>query len=180
MSKPPLFPEKSAAGIAIDPRTLDRVIPESRRPDGTLRKERRIRPGFTPQEDVARFRGTRQQAADARSLPKGQILGWVTPGAPPPAKKEPLSKAAKKNEKRKEKRKKEKDEEGVRESWDSEEEGDAKAEVQAKGADAPNWAAEPETPESLAVKAKAKAAREQAAAEEDAVADKLGKLSVGS
>jgi partner of Y14 and mago len=35
MSKPPLFPEQSASGIAIDPRTLDRVIPESRRADGT-------------------------------------------------------------------------------------------------------------------------------------------------
>jgi partner of Y14 and mago protein len=35
MSKPPLFPEQSASGIALDPRTLDRVIPESRRSDGT-------------------------------------------------------------------------------------------------------------------------------------------------
>ena len=35
MSKPPLFPDKTASGIAIDPRTLDRVIPESRRADGS-------------------------------------------------------------------------------------------------------------------------------------------------
>lgn len=35
MSKPPLFPQQSASGIAIDPRTLDRVIPESRRADGS-------------------------------------------------------------------------------------------------------------------------------------------------
>ena len=35
MSKPPLFPQQSASGIAVDPRTLDRVIPESRRADGT-------------------------------------------------------------------------------------------------------------------------------------------------
>lgn len=35
MSKPPLFPEQTASGIAIDPRTLDRVIPESRRSDGS-------------------------------------------------------------------------------------------------------------------------------------------------
>ncbi|KAI0028075.1 hypothetical protein K488DRAFT_28363, partial [Vararia minispora EC-137] len=57
---PPLNADKTAAGIIVDPRTLDRVIPESRRADGSLRKERRIRPGFTPQEDVARFRSTRQ------------------------------------------------------------------------------------------------------------------------
>ena len=35
MSKPPLFPEQTASGIAIDPRSLDRVIPESRRADGS-------------------------------------------------------------------------------------------------------------------------------------------------
>lgn len=35
MSKPPLFPQKTASGIAIDPRSLDRVVPESRRADGS-------------------------------------------------------------------------------------------------------------------------------------------------
>jgi partner of Y14 and mago protein len=35
MSKPPVIPEKSLAGIAVDPRTLERVIPESKRSDGT-------------------------------------------------------------------------------------------------------------------------------------------------
>jgi hypothetical protein len=35
MSKPPLFPQQSASGIAVDPRTLDRVVPESRRTDGS-------------------------------------------------------------------------------------------------------------------------------------------------
>lgn len=34
MSLPPINPDKTAAGIALDPRTLERVIPESRRPDG--------------------------------------------------------------------------------------------------------------------------------------------------
>ena len=35
MSRPPIYPETTAAGIAVDPRTLERVIPESRRPDGS-------------------------------------------------------------------------------------------------------------------------------------------------
>jgi partner of Y14 and mago protein len=35
MSLPPLNPEKTAAGIIIDPRTLERVVPQSRRKDGT-------------------------------------------------------------------------------------------------------------------------------------------------
>jgi partner of Y14 and mago protein len=81
MARPPLFPDQSAAGIAIDPRTLERVIPESKRSDGTVRKQLKIRPGFTPQEDVSRFRGSRQQAMDATALPKGHILGWVAPSA---------------------------------------------------------------------------------------------------
>ena len=34
MSRPPINPEKSLAGIAVDPLTLERVVPESRRPDG--------------------------------------------------------------------------------------------------------------------------------------------------
>ena len=35
MSRPPLNPAKTTAGIAVDPQTLERVIPESKRPDGT-------------------------------------------------------------------------------------------------------------------------------------------------
>lgn len=35
MSKPAIIPDTSVAGIAVDPRTLERVIPESRRPDGS-------------------------------------------------------------------------------------------------------------------------------------------------
>lgn len=32
---PDVVPKKSVSGIAVDPKTLDRVIPESRRTDGT-------------------------------------------------------------------------------------------------------------------------------------------------
>jgi len=110
MSRPPINPDKTTAGIAFDPQTLERVIPESRRPDGTVRKQIKIRPGFTPQEDVRRFRGTKQAQMDINTLPKGHIIGW----APPPTStsgsstSKPLSKSAKKNAKRKEKREKEK------------------------------------------------------------------------
>ncbi|KAG5641402.1 hypothetical protein DXG03_005338 [Asterophora parasitica] len=107
MSRPPINPDKTVAGIALDPQTLERVIPESRRPDGTVRKQIKIRPGFTPQEDVRKFRGTRQAQMDANALPKGHIIGW----APPPqstaaasGSAKPLSKAAKKNAKRREKK----------------------------------------------------------------------------
>jgi len=145
MSKPDLFPKQSVAGIAVDPRTLERVIPESRRADGSLRKERKIRPGFTPQEDVSRFRGSRQQQMDRSSLPKGHILGWVAPagatknagGKPefPPLSAgssggagggtdKPLSKTAAKNAKRKAKKIAEK-EKIIAENWDDSEDEDS-------------------------------------------------------
>ncbi|KAA1466185.1 hypothetical protein DENSPDRAFT_830938 [Dentipellis sp. KUC8613] len=172
MSLPPLNPQKTTAGIAVDPRTLERVIPESRRPDGTVRKQIKIRPGFTPQEDVQRFRGSRQQAMDARALPKGQIMGWVAPSAP--AKKEgeskPLSKSAKKNEKRKEKRKQEQ-EKKVLHSWESDSsEGEQKAAAvqDTKGSAAKAGGHTSDTPN--------KATTDSAGA--DAVAEKLEKLKV--
>ncbi|KAJ7904444.1 hypothetical protein B0H14DRAFT_2328394, partial [Mycena olivaceomarginata] len=105
-------------GIALDPHTLERVIPESKRPDGTVRKQIKIRPGFTPQEDVRRFRGTKQAQQDANALPKGHIIGW----APPPTSQasgsaaKPMSKSAKKNAKRREKK------EVVAENWEDDDE----------------------------------------------------------
>ncbi|KAH7887810.1 hypothetical protein F5I97DRAFT_1785714, partial [Phlebopus sp. FC_14] len=123
MSRPPVFAEQTASGIAVDPRTLERVIPESKRADGSVRKQLRIRPGFTPQEDVTRFRGTRQQAMDAAALPKGHILGWVAPSsaaqpkgktsAPPP------NKNAKKRASQRAKKAAEKAE-AVKDSWEDE------------------------------------------------------------
>ncbi|KAH9050089.1 hypothetical protein EDB84DRAFT_728520 [Lactarius hengduanensis] len=186
MSKPPLFPQKTTAGIAIDPGTLDRVIPESRRADGSVRKERKVRPGFTPQEDVARFRSVRQQAVDARALPKGHIPGWSPPGAPTPEKKEAHSKSAKKNEKRKEKRK-EKLQETVRESWESEDDEDVIASPASKDAEAVPTQAVDSTPSApgqhtqndpheKAERPASKIASPES--EVDAVADKLDKLSV--
>ncbi|KAJ2931659.1 hypothetical protein H1R20_g5443, partial [Candolleomyces eurysporus] len=149
MSKPPLNPEKTVAGISLDPQTLERVVPESRRPDGSVRKQLKIRPGFTPQEDVKRFRGTKQAQMDQNALPKGHIIGWVPPSSASSASK-PLSKSAKKNAKRKEKRAQEKVAEvqnaPVPDSWedDEDEEGDKGAAAPAAEADAPKTP--PESP----------------------------------
>lgn len=46
-----------------------------------VRKEKKIKPGYTPPEDVSRFRGTRQAQMDSTALPKGQILGWLPPSS---------------------------------------------------------------------------------------------------
>jgi partner of Y14 and mago protein len=130
MSRPPINPAKTTAGIALDPQTLERVIPESKRPDGTVRKQIKIRPGFTPQEDVRRFRGTKQAQMDINTLPKGHIIGWV----PPPTSTSTsgsslLSKRAKKNAKKKANKNK-------REEEEEEEDLDKRA----KGEDVPeNW-----------------------------------------
>ncbi|GJN93771.1 hypothetical protein Rhopal_006829-T1 [Rhodotorula paludigena] len=49
------FPSTSASGISRNA-DGDRVVASSFRPDGSVRKERKIRPGFTPTEDIARYR----------------------------------------------------------------------------------------------------------------------------
>jgi len=121
MSLPPLDPNRTASGIALDPRTLERVVPETKRADGSVRKEIRIRPGFTPQEDVSRFRGSRQQQVDRTALPKGHILGWVAPSSEgakkPGASTATKSKSAKKNEKKREKKREDK-ERIIKENWE--------------------------------------------------------------
>lgn len=158
---PPPIAEKSTSGIAVDPRTLNRVVPESRRPDGryvhdplafrphlmlfhSIRKEIRIRPGFTPQEDVTRFRGTRQSQMDRIALPAGHILGWVAPSSaskPKPSEtRGSTSKSAKKNEKRRGKRDKKK-EEIIRANWEEDAVKDADG--------APNWAETAKTHEPM-------------------------------
>ncbi|KAF7355253.1 hypothetical protein MSAN_01441300 [Mycena sanguinolenta] len=164
MSLPPINPDKTAAGIAIDPQTLERVIPESRRPDGTIRKQIKIRPGFTPQEDVRRFRGTKQAQQDANALPKGHIIGWAPPPTSPASGSgtKPMSKSAKKNAKRRENKKEEK-KEAVSENWEDDDESpspaagvaqDSAGVDQKKGprsssgsghtSENPNWAAAPD------------------------------------
>lgn len=79
------------SGLVQDAQTGDCVIPASVRADGSVRKERRVRPGFLPLEDVPRFRSRRllerkeaeRQEGQARmerskgeeNIPKGATKG---------------------------------------------------------------------------------------------------------
>lgn len=93
-----------------------------------LRKELKIRPGYTPEEDIKRFRSTRMAEQDARAATKGVVPGAKTTTTT----KQPavaMSKAQKKNFKRKEKRRGEEEvggeesgEEGERKGKEEEEE----------------------------------------------------------
>ncbi|GBG76267.1 hypothetical protein CBR_g22015 [Chara braunii] len=88
----------SAAQGARPLKPGERIIPPSRRPDGSMRKEIRIRAGYTPQDEVARYES------------KGAIFLKGKPTVPPgydPVEDAPgrvKSKAAIRNEKRKQKR----------------------------------------------------------------------------
>lgn len=93
----------------------------------SVRKQIKIRPGFTPQEDISRFRGSKQAQMDSNALPKGHIVGWTPPPttSPSSASTTPKSKSAKKNEKRKEKRKeKAVVVEKIKDNWDDDDEDD--------------------------------------------------------
>ncbi|PWN45464.1 hypothetical protein IE81DRAFT_344768 [Ceraceosorus guamensis] len=76
MSKPAV-PGQATTASGIVESGQERVIPGSVRADGSQRKERKVRPGFTPAEDVGRFRSSRQQAAEAlsRRPPPGSVPG---------------------------------------------------------------------------------------------------------
>jgi partner of Y14 and mago protein len=79
-----------------------RVIPTSRRADGSIRKERMIRPGYTPPEDVARYTN--------RVLDAARPANSISSMAPRPVptttntNNTPKTKSQLKNEKRKAKR----------------------------------------------------------------------------
>ncbi|KAL8276105.1 hypothetical protein RQP46_011487 [Phenoliferia psychrophenolica] len=127
MSRAPTLPHtliKPASASGIIDKDGTRVVQGSRRPDGTYRKELKIRPGFTPEEDVTRYRTTRAAEAEARAAIKGRVPG-LAPNAVAAAL-TGMSKAQKKNSRRKEKRRGEDGEEIVSED---EEGGTAAKEV---------------------------------------------------
>ncbi|KAH9861558.1 hypothetical protein J1614_011308 [Plenodomus biglobosus] len=94
-------PSISKAGITTSA-TGERHIPASVRPDGTLRKEIRVRPGYRPPEDVEVYKN--RTAEGFRTRGKAGI-----PGAEPLKSQDDAAKsspAANKNAKRREARKK--------------------------------------------------------------------------
>ncbi|RIB00751.1 hypothetical protein C2G38_2129228 [Gigaspora rosea] len=82
--------DKAAPSGIVTTEANERVIPASRRADGTLRKERRVRPGFVPQEDIIRYKNKFVAEREPVSSPK------VEP---------PKTKSQKKNAKRNAKKK---------------------------------------------------------------------------
>ncbi|GAA5860943.1 hypothetical protein JCM8547_003896 [Rhodosporidiobolus lusitaniae] len=74
-----VFQERTVAGISKN-HDGDRVVSASVRPDGTVRKELKIRPGFTPQEDVALYRSRGAVEADQQRATRGAVPG-LRPGA---------------------------------------------------------------------------------------------------
>ncbi|KAF9111710.1 hypothetical protein BGX27_004552 [Mortierella sp. AM989] len=89
-----------------------RIIPMTRRPDGSFRKERKVRPGYTPPEDVAKYTN---RVLDA-IRPTSSISSLTTPPANNDNNNNTLkTKSQIKNEKRKAKRK----EDGPAESSES-------------------------------------------------------------
>ena len=77
----------------------DSVIPASTRPDGSVRKEIRVKPGYKPPEDVAVYKNRTAEAWKNRG--KGGV-----PGADVEEKEPPHKAATNKNAKRREARKK--------------------------------------------------------------------------
>lgn len=61
--------EPTTAGIIK--RGEERIIPGSQRADGSFRKERKVRPGFTPVEDVKRYTIPQRRTANPGSVRPG-------------------------------------------------------------------------------------------------------------
>lgn len=70
MSSSSLLPN-SSSGIAIDPSSGTRHIPSSTRPDGSKRKEIKIRPGYKPPEDVEVYKNRTAEAWKTRGVGAG-------------------------------------------------------------------------------------------------------------
>ena len=53
------------------------MVPESKRSDGSIRKERKIKPGFTALEDVATFESKGQRLKKEAAKKYGVVPGMV-------------------------------------------------------------------------------------------------------
>ncbi|KAJ5619656.1 hypothetical protein N7510_003640 [Penicillium lagena] len=138
----------SKSGITTDAATGERYIPSSVRPDGSKRREIRVRPGYKPPEDVELYKN-RAAAAWKNRGGKGGVPGaeGLSSEDDKTAAQSPGTAASNKNAKRREARKKAKAEGEDRES-------------EKKGAESDNWRAPPaaapvETKQESAVDAEA-------------------------
>ncbi|KTW29173.1 hypothetical protein T552_01130 [Pneumocystis carinii B80] len=76
------------------------IIPSSVRPDGSIRSERKVRPGYVPPEDISVYRTVHHNESSQKMSRNGvETHGYRCPGAMASSN---LSKSAKKRAKRKE------------------------------------------------------------------------------
>jgi len=123
------------SGITTDAKTGERYIPSSVRPDGSKRKEIRVRPGYKPPEDVELYKNRAAAAWKNRSkggVPGAEPLSSEEDKAkaaprPAPAAAAPTTAASNKNAKRREAKRNAKDTDGT----------------EGKGIDSNNWRAPP-------------------------------------
>jgi len=91
--------EQTTSGITYNS-DGQRVIPASQRQDGTVRKERKVRPGFTPAEDVKRYHNRTAEAFRTRGsggIPGATaVVADLTPSAAAAANKNAKRRAARK------------------------------------------------------------------------------------
>lgn len=78
---PRLPPEESQSGIT-ELASGERYIAASRRPDGSTRKEIKVRPGYRPPEDVERYQN--RTAAAWKNRGKGEVPGAAFEGTTTP------------------------------------------------------------------------------------------------
>ncbi|KAL2165485.1 hypothetical protein VTH06DRAFT_785 [Thermothelomyces fergusii] len=94
--------QPTASGIVTDEVSGERIIPESKRADGSTRKAIKIRPGYRPPEDIEVYKNLTAETFRRRG--KGPVPGAEGLRDDEPAA-QPSSAAAKKNAKRREARK---------------------------------------------------------------------------
>lgn len=136
------------------------IVPASRRPDGTFRKEIKIRPGYTPPEDVARYSNERLDSARV-------VKPEYPPGYTPPANEVTTTKKSKNQKKNERKKaKKAEAEAGGKEKEEQEEEEEKNEETDDRQAE----------PEPKAKATAAVTAQESSAQESPALIDPQKKL----
>ena len=71
-----------AVTVASTPMGEEKVIPATKRADGSLRKERKIKPGFIAQEDLGTFVPAAVAEMKKRQLPPGSVPGKIVSNVP--------------------------------------------------------------------------------------------------